>query len=70
MGLITDGSPATSSSIAAHNQPRNTKDPASAGFLLTVINYGISIGGLHMLDEYEGLISGVCEGCTNEEEWI
>jgi hypothetical protein len=27
------------------------------------------IGGLHMLEEYEGFI-GVGEGCANEEDWI
>lgn len=65
-GLITDGLPATSSSIAAHNPSSHTKDPASAGFLLPVINYRLSIGGLHMLEEYEGFI-GVGEGIGAEE---
>lgn len=60
---------AISNSSAAHNATSNTKDPASAGFLLRVINYRLSIGGLHMLEEYEGFI-GSQDISANEEEWI
>jgi hypothetical protein len=32
-----------------------------------MLNYRLSIGGLHMLEEYEGFISGVGEGIGAEE---